>query len=320
MNQTIQAPAGRSVVCALAERSYFHGVAVLLNSLIKHGFEGEMVVGYRGTLPPWVAALRGAADNAPRDVAPGVTIRFLTMQGDWHLTNLKPRFMQQILDEIRPDADTLFYFDADLLIRCDWRHFERWVRHGVLLALDMGETYMPEQHVFRQEWRALAARCGLTCRAQYGYVNGGCVGVMRGHQAFVRVWARLMLQLEADGHDMTRITVAGGMPEYAHMDQDILNATVMATDVPLALLGQEAMDIFPSSVIMTHYMFHAKPWLRNYVLDAIKGFPPDRNQFFFWDLVNNPVQSFTPAELRAKRRQLRLARLIGYLRRRGVRE
>jgi hypothetical protein len=279
-----------------------------------------MVVGYRGALEPWVAELRGGPDGVPRTVAEGVSIRFLPVGSSWHLANQKASFMLRVFEEIRPDLRTMFYFDADLLIRCDWKHFERWAGHGVVLALDMAETYMPAQHVFRREWQAFAARAGLTCRPANGYVNGGCIGVSARHIGFIRVWARLMRQLEADGYDMTHITLPGGMPEFAKMDQDVLNATVMATDVPLALLGQEAMDIFPSSVIMTHYMIHTKPWLRNYIKDALKGFAPDRNEFIFWDLVNNPIQSFTPAELRAKRRRVKLARLIGHLRKRGIRE
>jgi hypothetical protein len=318
LSRSVANDAGLAVVCVLVERTYFHGATVLLNSLIRNGFSGELVIGYRGALPPLIADLRGETDGVPRIVAPGVSVRFLPVDSTWHLTNLKASFMQRVFEEIRPDLGTMFYFDADLLLRCGWQHFERWVKHGVVLALDMSETFMPPQHVFRREWEALAARCGLTnIRPATGYVNGGCIGVSAKHFEFIRVWARLMRQLEADGHDMTKVTVTGGMPEFAKMDQDVLNATVMATDVPLALLGQEAMDIFPSSVIMTHYMFHAKPWLRDYITDALKGFPPERNEFVFWDLANNPIPSFTPAELRAKRRRMKLARLIGLLRRRG---
>jgi hypothetical protein len=320
LSRSVANDAGLSVVCVLAERSYFHGATVLLNSLIRNGFRGEMVVGYRGDLPPLVSALRGGADGVPRTVAPGVAIRFISVESTWAFSNLKASFMQRVFEDIRPDARTMFFFDADLLIRCDWLHFERWAEHGVVMALDMAETYMPPQHVFRREWEALAGRCGLTCRPAAGYVNSGCVGISAKHIEFIRVWARLMRQLEMDGHDMRKTTVAGGMPEYAKMDQDVLNATIMATDAPLALLGQEAMDIFPSSVIMTHYMIHTKPWLRHYIKDALKGFPPDRNEFVFWELANNPIPSFAPAALRTKRRRVKLARLIGFLRRRGIRE
>src|ERR1700732_1648164 len=44
-----------SVVCTLAEGSYFNGVAALTNSLVHAGFEGSVVVGYRGSKPTWLA-------------------------------------------------------------------------------------------------------------------------------------------------------------------------------------------------------------------------------------------------------------------------
>jgi hypothetical protein len=233
---------------------------------------------------------------------------------------MRAHFMQDIMDDIRPDFGTLYYFDADILIRCHWKNFVRWAGRGVLLTLDMSETYMPADHVFRREWAEFAGRAGFTCRKATGYVNGGCVGIAHENKRFIHTFARLMRQLEADGLDMSKIKYTGGTPEFAKMDQDVLNATVMATDVPVALLGQEAMDIFPSALIMTHYMIHGKPWSRNYIIDALKGFAPDRNEFVFWNLVNNPVQSFTPGQLRRKRLLLRLGKLMGHVRKRGLRE
>lgn len=313
-------PNGSTAVCVLVEGSYFHGMAVLLNSLIRSGFVGELIVGYRGDLPPWLVALHGNGSSASSPVAEHVTLRLVSITSDWHLTNLKAAFMQQIFDEINPDLQVLFYFDADILVNCAWANFERWVRHGVVLVLDMAETYMPAQHAFRREWSAMAERCGRTSRAVNGYVNGGCVGLSRAHIEIVRVWGALMARLHSEGLDMRKIVAPDGMPEYAKMDQDILNAAVMATDVPLSLLGVEAMDIFPSANIMTHYMIFSKPWRRRYIVDALKGFPPSRNEWYFWNLVNNPVQSMTPSELRAARRRLKIARLIGHVRRRGLRE
>ena len=50
-----------------------------------------------------------------------------------------------------------------------------------------------------------------------------------------------MEELERDGADMRKMKNATGKLEFARMDQDVLNATIMATDVPLCLLGSEAM-------------------------------------------------------------------------------
>ena len=51
-------PPNTSVVCTLAEGEYFHGVAALINSLVQAEFEGNVVVGYRGSKPHWLASLR----------------------------------------------------------------------------------------------------------------------------------------------------------------------------------------------------------------------------------------------------------------------
>ena len=47
-----------SVVCTVAEGSYFNGVAALTNSLVHAGFRGSVVVGYRGSKPTWLAQFK----------------------------------------------------------------------------------------------------------------------------------------------------------------------------------------------------------------------------------------------------------------------
>ena len=45
------APHTRQLVCTLAEGHYFYGVAALVNSLVRAGFEGTVVIGFRGERP-----------------------------------------------------------------------------------------------------------------------------------------------------------------------------------------------------------------------------------------------------------------------------
>ena len=296
----------------LTERSYFHGAAALINSLIRNGFTGDILVGYRGALPVW------AADVARFE--PAVRIRFVTIDGEWSLSNMKAHFMRRIATELIPDLTSLWYFDVDIVIKTGWQHFERWAEAGLVMVLDMAETYMPAHHVFRREWRAFAARAGYTCRDVAGYVNSGCVGIGSAQLAMVDIWCRLLEQLHAEGADMRQLVVRGGKPEFAKMDQDVLNAALMASDLPYSVLGTEAMDSFPSAEIMSHAMVFQKPWSRNYVLDAIKGFQPDPAHIAFWRYADGPIASFTPSEWRCKKAQLRIARLIGHARRRTVRD
>ncbi len=306
-------PTGRNVACVMAEGGYFHGAAALANSLVAQGFSGTLLVGYRGARPGW-------ASEGMRP-APEVEIRFVALEGDWHLTNLKPAFMLRALREFCPEADGVWYFDADVVVLCPWSNFERWARSGILAVLDMTETHMPADHAYRQEWRALCARAGLGCRdGVAGYVNGGFLGVPRAQAAFLETWQRLHERRVAEGADMRVLVDPRALPEYGRMDQDLLNVARMASDAPFHVLGVEAMGSFPSTGILGHAMVFRKPWVRNYVLDAIKGFQPDIPHAAYWRFANHPIRPFSRGEWLRKRAMLRLTRLIGFLRRRSLRD
>jgi hypothetical protein len=108
---------------------------------------------------------------------------------------------------------------------------------------------------------------------------------------FTEVWASLMEELERENADMTKMKNWTGRREFARMDQDVLNATIMATDTPIALLGAEAMGWFPAAgEVMPHAMVHKKPWVRNYIFDALRGFPPDHIHRTYWQFVEGPIR------------------------------
>ena len=305
------------MVCLLAEGSYFRGVAAFANSLARNGFSGHIVVGYRGALPTWQGPVEPRAGEALA-VAPGIDIQFLEVSGTWHLSNLKPHFMRRVAAELHPACRTLWYFDADIVLKTDWDAFRRWVEPGMLLVLDMAETFMPANHAFRREWQALAGQAGLGNRAVTGYFNGGCVGLAAGQYGFLDAWEALLNAYAAKGADMSRMVNRSGKPEYAKMDQDLLNAAVMATETPYCVLGVEAMDAFPSASVMAHAMVFAKPWVRDYVRDAIIGFQPDPAHKAFWFYADGPIQAFSAAEWKSKMRALRIARMLGHLKNRSV--
>ncbi len=309
--------AGPHVVCMLAEGGYFHGAAALANSLARNGFTGHMVVGYRGALPIWQGPVQ-PAPGAALTLAPGVDIRFVEIDNDWHLSNQKPQFMLQIAAETQPAS--IWYFDVDVVVKTDWASFARWAEGGLVLVLDMAETFMPPSHVFRRAWRALAELAGLGQRDITGYFNGGCVGVPGGAMDFLRAWVRLLDTYAAGGADMSRMINRTGLPEFAKMDQDLMNAAVQATDTPFGVLGVEAMDAFPSAEIMSHAMVFDKPWARNYIRDAIIGYQPDPAHLAYWRYADGPIRSFTRAQWRRKMRVLRVTRLLGYIKRRTVRD
>ncbi len=100
---------------------------------------------------------------------------------------------------------------------------------------------------------------------------------------FLHAWARVLDTFAADGADMSRMVNRTGKPEFAKMDQDLLNAAVQGDDKPRsACWAMEAMDAFPSAQIMAHAMVFDKPWLRNYLRDAVIGFQPDPAHLAYW--------------------------------------
>jgi hypothetical protein len=312
---------GPDVVCTVAEGSYFYGLAALANSLVRAGFEGGVVVGYRGAEPQWVKSLQ-MRDQASHlyQVTPSVYLRFLELRGTWHLNNLKAHLINQIF-EIFSDVDLIYYLDTDIVITHPWSTLVDWARKGVVLVLDIADSYMSPHHVYRRAWQDLAARRGFKSRDFTGYVNGGCVGVNRTFAEFPRVWSSLMEELECDGADMREMKNWTGRLEYARMDQDILNATIMATDMPIALLGSEAMGWFPwANEIMLHAMFAKKPWVRNYIFDALRGFPPNHIYRAYWKFVDGPIRPFGEWELKRKKTALAIARFIGLLHLRSYRD
>jgi hypothetical protein len=130
-----------------------------------------------------------------------------------------------------------------------------------------------------------------------------------------------MEELERNGADMQKQRYDTGKLEFSRMDQDVLNATVMATEVSIALLGSEAMGMFPrTGAVMPHsgFCFHEKPWNRKYLIDALRGFP-DLTHRAHWEFVDGPIRPFDRFQLVRKKIQVRVARLIGLLHTRSVR-
>jgi hypothetical protein len=311
----------KQIVCTLGEQRYFLGVAALVNSLAHGGFNGIVVVGYRGERPDWLQHFAYDAASELYAITPLVGLRLMEVGGPWHLNNCKPAFVARILTEIYPEAELVYYFDTDIVLKHAWSTLADWARNGIVMVLDPADSYMSPHHAYRQAWKALAAKQGRPCRDVTGYVNGGCVGIHRDFAEFASVWSALMQELERDGADMTRMKNAHGRIEFARMDQDILNATIMATEVKLALLGSEAMGMFPwTGEILPHAMFMRKPWDRNYVLDALRGFGPGRVHLAYWQFVDGPIHPFSRFERLRKRIQVTVGHWIGLVHSRSFRD
>ena len=140
-----------SAVCTLFEGNYHYGVGALANSLYAQGFRGTIYAGYRGPLPPWVNGSKttdGCTDFSPVE---GLVLRFIPLSTKAHLTNFKPDFMLSLWQKQCPQAESIFYFDPDIVVICSWPFFERWVQAGVALCADINPS-MPKNHPLRHAW------------------------------------------------------------------------------------------------------------------------------------------------------------------------
>lgn len=307
-----------STVCTVAEGNYHFGVAALCNSLFRHGYRGPLWVGWRGGLPDWAAGAVDAGAWRELAVEDGLSVRFVPVDSPWHMANCKPGFFRRVLEELDPAAPALFYFDSDIVVRCRWGFFEEWVAHGVALVQDMWDPGMLPTHVFKKRWRAHAERLGYACRDVAGYFNSGFLGVRRADIGFLSIWERVIRSIPEAGGDLSRLKLDDPNHLFHKMDQDALNVAVLASDAEIATGGQEMMEIYPWGAAMAHAMHFKKPWKRNYLWDALNGFPPGRPHLAHWQHVGGPIQAYSDLALKRKRAEIWLARLIGRLHHRSL--
>ncbi len=310
-----------STLCTLVEGDYHLGLAALANSLHHHGFRGVIWVGIRGALPPWAAieAPSAATRWASSKPAPDLELRFVAVETTSHFTNYKPEFLLHVWENLCPEADRLFYFDPDIVVRCRWSFFEEWADYGVALVEDVNSP-LPESHPRRAAWKLdLAARAIAVTRETRSYVNGGFVGLRRADLGFLRAWITAM-RLVGDaigGLDKSMFSFgAGGTDKthaaypYSKTDQDALNIALMTAPEPVSIMGREGMDFAPGGWTMSHALGPDKPWRKRYVKNAFAGDTPSLTDREFWQHATTPIAAFTAAEAASRRRALRIAILI----------
>lgn len=315
-----------SCICTLVEGDFHLGLGVLTNSLIHHGFHGTIWVGYRGALPPWAATAKDSGRWHEFAAGNDTVLRFVPMTTHAHLTNHKPEFLLQVWEQLEPEADHLFYFDPDIVIKCAWSFFEEWAGYGAALVEDVNSP-MPETHPRRGAWMRALARRGQSVRRETSfYVNGGFLGLHRNHRGFLETWRRAMTLVgqEIGGleHSMFSFGANGSpmqQPSYPYnkTDQDALNIAVMTSTEPVSLMGGEGMDFHPGGWTMSHALGPEKPWRKKYVRAALAGRPPSAADRAFWGHASSPLPIFTPSTAAWRRRSLAVAGAIGRLYRRG---
>jgi hypothetical protein len=297
----------------MMEGTYHYGLAALANSLYAHGYRGDLFVGYRGELPPWVTRATQTKDEAVFEPAEEFRLRFLPLTTSIHLTNYKPEFMMDLWSERCRDAQRLFYFDPDIVVLCRWRFFEEWVEAGVALCQDVNGS-MPDNHPIRHAWRQLAKSRALCLPNRWEmYFNGGFVGLRQETRTFLDDWAVAIDLVESEGTKLTELNTGDRASAFSTPDQDALNIASMATKATISPVGQDGMDFQwgGGGYVMSHAIGPVKPWSHCFTFAALRGRRIGRPTRQFLNYINGPIQPYSSGKIAAKRVDCVVARVIG---------
>lgn len=294
-----------AVVCTLFEGNYHHGVAALVNSLYQHGFRGTVYAGYKGSLPPWVEKTKQVlfAENLKAEeflVTEGLSITFVKLDTDYHLTNYKPAFMLQVVDNLKHNIDSIFYFDPDIVVKCNWSFFEKWVKYGVAVVNEIISNNMDNKHPMRLIWKEIIEKCKLKVRNELNsYINAGFLGVNMDSINFIESY-NLFVNYSStlEGINLSKFTWNKDRtdPFYAK-DQDALNMAAMASETTVCPYGPEGMDFIHGGSLMSHAVGGSKPWKKNYVTSFLKGYPPSLQDKEFWRYSQGVIRSLSQRKI-----------------------
>lgn len=307
-----------SSICTLFEKHFHHGIAGLTNSLYKNGFRGQVYVGYRGALPEWCSKAilnpelewEGATTLHVYD---DLKVHFLPVNTTFHLTNYKPDFMIRLFNGPAKNTTSLSYFDPDIVIKCKWEFFEKWMTHGVALVHEIIATDMPPTHPIRRMWAEVISKAGFSITKQlYSYINGGYCGVHKDYQEYLLVWKKIMdVGIEHFNLAPDKFMPTDRTDPFFATDQDAMNIAAMCCQSPISELGPEGMDFIHGGWTMSHAVGSPKPWKKKFILAALRGHSPTLPESAYWKCVDGPIQSFAPSVIKRKRLSLKIASMIG---------
>lgn len=296
-------------VCTLFEGHYHLGVGALINSLFASGYRGVILCGHRGPEPHWAEAARRLSGQ--------IEVRFVPVNAGIHFTHYKPTFMRECWSRLCPDADQLYYFDPDIVVKAPWTVLARWAQDGAALVEDVN-GYMPARHPYRLAWGDFISARGLpVARALDRYYNAGFLGLPRTHAALLDVWAQIVAHAQAELGSLEKIKFDTPHALLHTPDQDALNMALMATHIPINGTGPEGMDFAVGGHLLSHAIGGRKPWKGGFLAEALRGHPPGSAQKSFFHFVDSPLRLFSSRELAWLRLSLRSSALLGRMYRRA---
>jgi hypothetical protein len=307
-----------SAVCTVFEDHYHKGVAVLINSLYKNGFRGDFYAGYRGTLPKWSET---AIENSNLDwtgakslrVAEGLHIHFLPIVTNYHLTHYKPHFMLSLLNGPAKDNEALAYFDPDIVNLCKWGFYEKWMSCGVAMVHEVISNDMPVTHPSRMEWYNVIKTLNKKPQREiHSYINAGFCGISIKNIEFLKVWAQIIeIAIKEYNMDAATFIAYDRTSAFYALDQDAFNIAAMCCESPISEMGPEAMDFVGAGWTMSHATGWPKPWTKKFLLSALAGNPPSRQDKHYWKNIDYPISLYNSSLKNRIKTATFIATLIG---------
>jgi hypothetical protein len=305
----------KEVIVTLYEKDYHYGAGALANSLVKSGFKGLFLVGYKGELPPWVSQMT-VISTGEFKLSDDITIKFEHLDINMHFGYFKPNFLLYVFQNY-PDVKKVYYFDPDIVIISPWSFYSSWVKSGVALCLDNSFPFVYHNHPWRTEWRNLALIDNINSSYNYlnHYINSGFVGVMVRDIVLLERWISLTQRYKESGGDISRFEKDGHRSYKG--DQDLLNAAItVSPEIKLSIIGAEGMGFNYPVYLMAHAVEGAKPWNARFINQIIfQGTKPSVAAKAFFNNCNYPILIYPKGKLFAKKLNIKIAsalsRIIG---------
>lgn len=270
-----------AVICTVTSKSFHGGTGVLINSLVRANFKGRFILGHLHALPDWYS-------DAQRDLSDyGIVLEAHKLS-----TGTLPHYQKVSILEYAMDTCSgakVFYIDSDIIIQEAWAFFDEWAECGVALCSDINFMNMSENHPMRSYWRRLLKVNGYEARPITGYANSGFIGIEETSRELLGVWRKL-LEIKAfeRGENIKKLKKE---PGFITFDQDLLNAALMAVQVPVSFVGHEGMSFDGSVGYMVHPVGSRKPWNKGFLKDLIvHGRPMPLAARQYWKHVDHPIK------------------------------
>ena len=302
------------IICTICERDYAYGLGALLNSIINSGFKGKIIVGIRDELPFWTNQLVPNGENSY--YLDHIEIEFVKCEWEDHLSYYKPFLIKNIYE--RYNDSKIFYFDPDITIIADWNFYRDWSDCGVPLCVDQSYTLLGYLHPWVKKWEQIF-EIDLTCdsRSLNPYVNSGYLSIKNSEIELIDLWISLTKKLKTLGHDLKNFGVTKKIYQLSRRanpiltDQDIFNAAILnLKNLPISIIGQEAMGFIPGGYIMLHNT-GIKAWNKNFLYIFIKnGAKIGQADESFLKYCTGPIKLYSKMRLRFKTTNLKATKIL----------